>query len=152
MVFEVKTALEKKALCRRVLEALPQWFGIPEATREYIEGCGECLVLAWEQGGKPVGFVALTAHNEYTMEVYVMGVLPDYHRQGIGRGLIEVAVEAARATGHRLMEVKTLDAAHPDAGYGQTRAFYRALGFMPLECLPELWGKENPCLIMVRPL
>ena len=22
--------------------------------------------------------------------------------------------------------------------------------FKPLECLPELWGKESPCLIMIR--
>jgi GNAT superfamily N-acetyltransferase len=152
MVIEVKDVREKRALCRRVLEALPQWFGIPEAVEEYVESCGDCLVLAWEQAGEQVGFAALTACNKYTVEVCVMGVLPDVHRQGIGRNLLEAAAEAARAAGYRLMEVKTLDGTHPDEGYRKTRAFYRALGFLPLECIPELWGTENPCLIMVRPL
>ena len=25
----------------------------------------------------------------------------------------------------------------------------KAVGFRPLECIPELWDKDNPCLIMV---
>ena len=38
------------------------------------------------------------------------------------------------------------------AGYKETRAFYSALGFTPLEETKAFWGKDNPCLIMVKPL
>jgi len=47
------------------------------------------------------------------------------------------------------LQVKTLDKSHPDKNYACTRKFYEAMGFRPLECIPELWGKDNPCLIMV---
>ena len=35
---------------------------------------------------------------------------------------------------------------------GETRAFYAAAGFRPLEVITEVWGPDDPCLLMVRPL
>ena len=46
----------------------------------------------------------------------------------------------------------TLAASDPDPNYAATRAFYAALGFLPLEELPQVWGPENPCLLLVRTL
>ena len=57
----------------------------------------------------------------------------------------------ARAQGLSLLLVKTLDGSNPDPFYARTRAFYRAMGFLPLQCLP-LWDARNPCLLMVKPL
>jgi hypothetical protein len=57
-----------------------------------------------------------------------------------------------RGQGVEYLQVKTLSDAHPDAGYARTRAFYQAMGFRPLQELPELWGEENPCLQMVKGL
>lgn len=48
-----------------------------------------------------------------------------------------------------MLQVKTLGARHPDEGYARTRAFYRAVGFLPLEETDDLWP-GNPCLIMVK--
>jgi hypothetical protein len=45
-----------------------------------------------------------------------------------------------------------LSAVHPDQGYAKTRAFYQAMGFCPLEELPDFWDAENPCLRMVKKL
>jgi hypothetical protein len=42
--------------------------------------------------------------------------------------------------------VKTQRAAHPDEHYARTHAFYRAMGFKPLQAFPTFWGEENPCL------
>ncbi len=42
------------------------------------------------------------------------------------------------------LQVKTLSAKHPDAGYGRTRQFYLAMGFRPLQEFPTLWGEANP--------
>jgi len=33
--------------------------------------------------------------------------------------------------------------------YAATRAFYLAMGFRELECIPEIWGSENPCMVMI---
>jgi hypothetical protein len=33
-----------------------------------------------------------------------------------------------------------------------TRSFYEAIGFEPPEELPTYWGKDNPCLLLVKPL
>lgn len=46
--------------------------------------------------------------------------------------------------------VKTLGESHPDVNYKSTREFYYKAGFFPLEEIKEIWGKENPCLIMVK--
>lgn len=61
-----------------------------------------------------------------------------------------IEVDAVRR-GIRLLEVKTLGASHPDAGYARTRHFYEKQGFLPLE-ETDLWGEGTPCLIMVKPL
>ena len=36
-VIEITDDLEKMKLTRYILEALPEWFGIPEAREEYIQ-------------------------------------------------------------------------------------------------------------------
>jgi hypothetical protein len=35
-------------------------------------------------------------------------------------------------------------------GRQETRKFYEAIGFVPLEVFPTLWGSENPCLVMIK--
>lgn len=36
--------------------------------------------------------------------------------------------------------------------YDRTNDFYEALGFRPLECLPQLWDPRNPCQIYIMAL
>ena len=31
-------------------------------------------------------------------------------------------------------------------------AFYQAVGFLPIEEFPDLWGAENPCLLHAAPV
>lgn len=50
------------------------------------------------------------------------------------------------------LHLKTLSDSDPDRHYAKTRAFYLAVGFRPLEELTALWGKDNPCLLMVKRL
>ncbi len=79
-----------------------------------------------------------------------MAVLPQYHRRGIGRRMIAHAEHVLASEGVEFLQVKTLSANRPDEGYEQTRQFYLAYGFRPLEEFPELWGGENPALQMIK--
>lgn len=47
--------------------------------------------------------------------------------------------------------MKTLGPSRDDPHYSQTRQFYQAVGFAPLE-ETNLSGDANPCLIMVKHL
>jgi GNAT superfamily N-acetyltransferase len=140
------------AVCERVLRDLPEWFGIDQAVRQYVADVAGMTFLVARDAGDVLGFVALRRHNDATLEVHVMGVLRAHHRRGVGRALIEAAVARARADGARLLSVKTLAATRECAEYERTRRFYEALGFLPVEVFPTLWGPANPCLLMVRPL
>ena len=49
----------KAANLPRDLEALPEWFGIPQAREEYISGSADKLFFAAMDGENPVGFLYL---------------------------------------------------------------------------------------------
>lgn len=142
---------EKRRISREILESLPEWFGIPEAREEYIaESTGQTFFAA-KKDGSAVGFLCLKQTGPKTVELAVMGVRREAHRQGIGTALAEAAREEARRQGNTLMQVKTVAMGHY-AEYDATNRFYQSLGFQELEIFPTLWGEKNPCQIYVMPL
>ena len=140
----------KEAVGRHILDALPQWFGIEDAKDGYVRAARDLPMFACIAQGEAVGFATLKLHNEYTAEILCMGVLPEWHRRGIGRHLLRRAERFANERRLRYLTVKTLAPSHPDEGYQSTRQFHRAAGFVPLEELPDLWGSDNPCLVMIK--
>jgi GNAT superfamily N-acetyltransferase len=152
MIKEIMDKNEKAKISTDILKSLPHWFGIPEAIDSYVEESQKMVFFACLEDGQTVGFMALNPHNPDTLEIHVMGIKEEYHRQGIGSALVNVAVNYGKINGYKLLEVKTLDESNPDLYYKRTRDFYKALGFIPVECFPELWGRSNPCLLLVRPL
>ena len=142
---------EKRRISREILESLPEWFGIPEAREEYIaESAGQTFFAA-EKDENAVGFLCLKQTGPKTVELAVMGVRREAHRQGIGTALAEAAREEARRQGNTLMQVKTVAMGHY-VEYDATNRFYQSLGFQELEIFPTLWGEKNPCQIYVMPL
>jgi len=135
-----------------ILRELPSWFGNETPVLDYAKQCRTLPFWAAFDGKQAVGFVALKPHNAFTSEVCVMGVLPAYHRKGIGRQLLACCEEFARQDGTRYLTVKTLADTHPSKSYAKTRAFYRTAGFVPLEIFPLHWDADNPCLVMVKSL
>jgi GNAT superfamily N-acetyltransferase len=129
---------------------LPEWFGRPESTREYIERSGELPFIAALHGSDPLGFISILRHSEDSAEIYVMGVLPELHHQGIGRRLVEDAEIWCRNKGISFLQVKTLSEKHSSPEYARTRRFYRATGFLALEEHNELWDANNPCLQLIK--
>jgi predicted enzyme related to lactoylglutathione lyase/GNAT superfamily N-acetyltransferase len=138
-------------LCREILTALPDWFGIPSAVDQYCRDSEALPSYAVRAGDTRIGFVALKEHFATTTEIYVIGVHPDHHRQGAGRKLIRTAEAYARARGHHLLMVKTMGPSRKNREYELTRAFYLAMGFRPVEELLTLWG-QTPCLLLAKPV
>jgi len=149
---EVRDAAEKRRVCRIVLESLPLWFGIAESREEYCRGVAEHDFISVVDGQAPVGFVSVKRNNAYTAELYVIGLLEDYHRRGIGTRLLERVEAGLRERGYRFLEVKTLDESRESEEYARTRKFYVKHGFIPIDTLFNEWGRDNPCLIMIKPL
>lgn len=147
---EIHDNKEKIEISTKILKLLPNWFGIPESTQEYIDESSKLPFFAAINESNPLGFISIKENNKYTAEIYVMGVLPDFHKQGIGKALFNRILQWAKERGYEYLQVKTLDESHPDMYYSITRKFYLSIGFRPLECFPVLWGVENPCLIMIR--
>lgn len=140
---------EKVAISRSVLEHLGAWFGIPKATEDYIQNSSEMPFFAAHIRSKTVGFVAIKRNSVHTAEIYVLGVLPEHQRKGIGRRLVGLARGWCSDNGCEFLQVKTLDESHPDPCYADTRRFYESVGFRILESLPQIWGRANPCVVMV---
>jgi GNAT superfamily N-acetyltransferase len=138
--------------CRRVLATLPTFFGIPESVEDYVAKAEESTTVLVSVDGDDVGILTLVMHTPYAAEVYVMGVRPEHHRQGIGRRMLERAETWLRARDIEYLQVKTLSPRHPDPGYVKTRDFYFAVGFRPLEEFPDLWQPDQPALQMIKTL
>lgn len=151
-IHTVADAAQKSRICEQILRALPDWFGVEASLLEYIEQVKAMPFFAAFAQGAPVGFLALKAHNPQTAEICVMGILPTHHRQGIGRRLLEYAEDACRKNSIEFLTVKTLDASREDTGYANTRQFYKAMGFVPLEVFALYWDADNPCLFLAKHL
>ena len=133
------------------MRALPDWFGIESAIVQYVRDTETKPTWLAELGGHAVGFVTLNRHFTQAAEIHCMAVRPEVHRQGVGRALLERVEAQCRTDGVMFLQMKTLAPSVDYAPYVCTRAFYMAMGFTPLEELPNLWP-GNPCLVLVKRL
>lgn len=151
MIIQVENNKEKEMISRTILEALPDWFGIPEAREEYIVNSVNQQFFAAVKEEKTIGFLCLKQTGKDTVEVSVMGVLKEFHRHGIGRKLFMKAREKAIKDGFSFIQVKTVQMGQYD-NYDNTNKFYISLGFKEFEILPTLWDEWNPCQVYVMAL
>jgi ribosomal protein S18 acetylase RimI-like enzyme len=147
-VVEIGAPAERARLSESVLRRLPEWFGIEEATAAYIREVRELPTFAAGEDG----FLSLKLHTPHAAEIYVMGVLPNRHREGVGTMLLSAAEDYLRARGFEYLQVKTLGPSGSSEHYARTRRFYEARGFRALEEIHGLWDEGNPCLLMVKRL
>ena len=138
--------------CARILQSLPEWFGIPAANAAYIRSLADLPTFVARCQADVVGFAALKPHNPGSIEVYVIAVDAGHDRQGIGGGLVRQGEVLFRAGGFRLVHVKSVCPSRPDPSYAQTRRFYADMGFDPLFETECFWGPENPALVLVKRL
>lgn len=148
MIIKITDAQEKEKIASYILNALPDWFGLPDSTTSYITNSKVMPFWAYYREGKAVGFISLKETAAYTAEIYVMGVLKEYHHCGIGRALWDAFLSYAKEQGYEFVQVKTVQKGHY-IEYDQTNSFYEALGFRELECFTSLWDAQNPCQIYI---
>ena len=149
MIAFITDPAEKARIAALILRDLPEWFGIPESTTQYITGCRDMPFWAAVEGGQPVGFIALKATGPHTAEIYVMGVNKAWHGKGHGTALWEAFRAWAKEHGYEYAQVKTVRRGCY-AEYDRTNDFYEHLGFRALECFPTLWDECNPCQVYVK--
>ena len=172
MITHITDPKQKTAIAAAILHALPEWFGIPESTENYIseskdlpfftcmtpkENIANNLSANVEttanatDNDTPIGFMTLKETSPHTAEIHVCGVLKEYHRTGIGSALFHAAETYAKEHGYYFLQVKTVKKGYYRE-YDITNAFYERMGFKELECFPTLWDDANPCQIYVKSL
>lgn len=153
IIEQITDSGEKQTVVRKILESLPEWFGIAQAREEYIKNSANEVCFAAREGNKkPVGFLCLKETGKDTVEISVMGVLREYHRKGVGRSLFEEAKSfLKKQKEYSFIQVKTVRMGMYEE-YDVTNRFYLDLGFKEFEVLPGLWDENNPCQIYVMSL
>lgn len=151
MVYQVDRVNDKLVISRTILESLTEWFEVDEAREEYIANSKNQAFFVAKDNDKSIGFLCLKETGKSTVELAVMGVLKEYHRQGVGKQLFDHAYMFAKENGYEFIQVKTVAMGYYD-DYDKTNRFYQSLGFKELEIFPELWDKANPCQIYIMSL
>jgi len=137
-------------VCEEIGRALPDWFGIEEGLLDLRHAAVTQSGFVATVADEVIGFLALEQRFPESWEITWMAVHPDQHRRGVGRMLIDAALDACRASDVSFLLIKTLADTHPSPEYAQTRAFYERMGFARLQMFPDLWGPDNPCLMLCR--
>ena len=137
---------------RRILDGLGMWFGLPESNDEYVEKAATLTNVVARDGGEVVGICLLIRHNPRAAEIDLIAVPQALHRRGIGRRILEHIERELVADGVRMLHVKTYGPSGTSTEYERTREFYLGTGFVPLEERTDIWGPQNPCLILAKPL
>lgn len=150
-IVEITDDLEKKSITQNILKALPEWFGIPESMEEYIQDSAGKPFFCARINEKNIGFLYLKQTGKDTVELAVMGVLKEYHRNGIGHALFEYAKKEICKKGYSFIQVKTVQMGKYES-YDKTNQFYLSLGFKEFEVFPSLWDEWNPCQIYIMAL
>lgn len=138
------------AICRDLLAQLPEWFGIADANENYALDAETLPTWIARRSEEPVGLMILKRHTPDAFENWLIAVRRDLRGGGVGRALIREAEAQCRRAGAQMLTVKTLGPSANYQPYEDTRAFYRACGFLALEETTAIWGPENPCLIMAK--
>jgi GNAT superfamily N-acetyltransferase len=142
---DIKTAVTKK-----IMHSLPAWFSPPEDIERKAVIHREYPFFTAYDDDAPIGFVALKIHNQYSADIFNIGVLEPYHRKGIGRCLLAAAERCCVDNGYLYLTVKTLDSSAEYEPYERTRKFYQKMGFISLDIFNTFWNEENPCLFMAK--
>jgi ribosomal protein S18 acetylase RimI-like enzyme len=149
---EITDNNRKAEYANYILRKLPEWFGIEESLLEYVNTVYKYPFWAAFDNNNCIGFFSGKIHHNRTGDIYVCGIDPNYHRKGIGTLLYKELEKYCIKNECEYIIVKTVDEIDINKSYGKTVKFYKSIGFKELITFPEVWDKNNPCLIMIKKL
>jgi putative acetyltransferase len=135
---------DEATFCDINLEWIERFFAVEDKDREtlnnpkkYFLDPGGAIFIA-EDGGEPIGAVALIVMGGGSVELSKMGVRPAAQGQGVGRMLVAAAVNRAREMGMRRVYIETNSILAPAI------KLYREAGFAPLkERVPTPYARAD---------
>jgi ribosomal protein S18 acetylase RimI-like enzyme len=149
-ITEIVDNNKKAEYTNSILRKLPEWFGIEKSIQDYVNTVHEYPFWAAFDNDNCIGFFSGKIHHNRTGDIYVCGIDPNYHGKGIGMLLYNELEKYFIQNNCEYIIVKTVDEINPEKHYTQTVKFYESIGFKKLITLPEVWDKNNPCLIMIK--
>lgn len=123
----------------RILRTLPDWFGVEDDLMKYAEDTKRYPTFAAIHSDQVVGFITLRPHFSHAWELHCLAVDAAMRRQRVGASLHAHAQQYLADQGAMFLQVKTVASSYPSDAYAQTRAFYEALGYHPLEIFTNFW-------------
>src|ERR1700722_18148436 len=78
-------------ICGTILTCLPAWFGMPDAVNDFVSVSDRSQTVIASLLGEDVGLHTLVKHSPYAADIYVMFVMPEHPRQGVGRAMLDYA-------------------------------------------------------------
>ena len=144
---------DKISVVEKLVADLPDWFGKETTTADVEQSVGsfeKAPFFASYDGDEAIGFICLKVHTPNSAEIGMMGVMGSQHGKGIGKMLVLRCEDFCRENKIGFFIVKTIDESSGNDNYKGTRAFYKALGFEPIEVFPDFWGEGYPCLYSVK--
>lgn len=138
-----------EALCRKITADLPEYFGLPEVNEHYALGVRTRTNVAIRLENVHIGLLSLEFPYASNANIYWMGIMRKYHRQGLGVLLVKESCDLARRLEAKTMTVETLAPNEADENYLKTYRFYETQKFMPLINLKPK-GYHYTMVYMVR--
>ena len=93
--------------------------------------------------------IVLNKTSDDSSEIFVMGVKKEFHRLGVGRELIKNYENLSKEFSFSYSQVKTVKSGCYKE-YDITNKFYISMGYVELECFPDMWNEWNPCQIYIK--
>ena len=107
----------------------------PDIINSYIHR-GSCFVA--ELDGQAVGVYVMIDTRPQTVELVNIAVAEEQQGRGIGKQLVNHAIETARSLGYKIMELGT-----GNSSFGQL-ALYQKCGFRMIGVDPDFFTKHYP--------
>lgn len=123
---------DASVLCKKIINALPQYFPNAEVNEKYIEDVKYNYNLAATVDEKYCGMISIEWNYEANANIYWLGIWPDIEGMKIGTRLINHIENIAITQGIKTLTVETLSLSENDTNYLSIYNFYKKCGFNKL--------------------